>query len=75
MLLSPIVAIGLRMVSFSGASDSIMHAAAGRFSAAIPLLLENGADPNARDHSDKSALDLNNLGAIAMLNLATKTSR
>jgi ankyrin repeat protein len=57
---------------------ALMHAAAGRFSDAIPLLLENGADPNARDHSDKSALDLanasNNLGAIAMLNLATKTS-
>jgi hypothetical protein len=55
-----------------------MHAPAGRFSDAIPLLLESGANPNACDYSCKSALDLanasNNLGAIAMLNLATKTS-
>lgn len=57
---------------------ALMHAAAGRFSDAIPLLSESGADPNARDNSGKSALDLanasNNLGAIAMLDLATKTS-
>lgn len=57
---------------------ALMHAAAGRFSDAIPVLLENGADPNARDYSGKNALDLanasNNLGALAMLNLATRTS-
>jgi ankyrin repeat protein len=57
---------------------ALMHAAAGPFSDAIPLLLESGADPSIRDDSGKSALDLanaaNNLGAVAMLNLATKTS-
>jgi ankyrin repeat protein len=57
---------------------ALMHAAAGRFSDAIPLLLESGADLNARDAEGKTALDLadsmNNLGAIAMLSVATKTS-
>jgi ankyrin repeat protein len=57
---------------------ALMHAAAGRFSDAIPLLIESGADPNARDNEGKTALDLadasNNLGAIAMLSLAMKTS-
>ena len=55
-----------------------MHAAAGHLSDAIPLLLENGADPNARDYEGSSALDLadksNNLGAIAMLSLAVRRS-
>jgi ankyrin repeat protein len=55
-----------------------MHAAASCCSHAIPLLLENGADPNARDKEGKTALDLanasNNLGAIAVLSVATKTS-
>jgi hypothetical protein len=45
---------------------------------AIPLLLENGADPNTRDKEGKTALDLadasNNLAAIAVLSVATKTS-
>jgi ankyrin repeat protein len=57
---------------------ALMHAAAGRFSDAIPLLLENGADPSVRDNEGKTALDLanasNNLGAIAMLSVAMKTS-
>ena len=55
-----------------------MHAAASYFSDAIPVLLENGADPNARDNEGNSALELadksNNLGAIAMLSLAVKRS-
>jgi ankyrin repeat protein len=57
---------------------ALMHASAGRFSDAIPLLLENGADPNLRNNEGKTALDLanasNNLGAIAMLSVAMKTS-
>jgi Ankyrin repeats (3 copies) len=55
---------------------ALMHAAAGSFSNTIPLLLENGADFNLRDNAGKTALDLadasNNLGAIAMLSVATK---
>jgi ankyrin repeat protein len=57
---------------------AVMHAAASCCSHAIPLLLENGADPNARDKEGKTALDLadasNNLAAIAVLSVATKTA-
>jgi ankyrin repeat protein len=57
---------------------AVMHAAASCCSHAIPLLLENGADPNAHDKDGKTALDLadasNNLAAIAVLSVATKTA-
>jgi ankyrin repeat protein len=57
---------------------AVMHAAASCCSHAIPLLLENGADPDARDREGKTALDLadasNNLAAIAILSVTTKTS-
>jgi ankyrin repeat protein len=62
----------------SNGRTALMHAAAGRFSDAMPLLLEHGADPSARDNESKTALDLadasNNLGAIAMLSVATNKS-
>jgi hypothetical protein len=58
---------------------ALMHAAGSRYSTAMPLLLENGADVTARDNEGHSALDLadtsNNLGAIAMLSIAVKRSR
>ena len=62
----------------SNGRTALMHAAAGNFSDAIPFLLENGADPNVKNNEGKTALDLadtsNNLGAIAMLSVAVKTT-
>jgi len=53
-----------------------MHACAGGYVDAIPLLLENGADVNARDDDRKTALDLarisKNQAAIKLLSTAEK---
>jgi ankyrin repeat protein len=55
---------------------ALMHACAGPYVDALPLLLENGADPNVRDAEGKTALDLalisNNQSAIKLLSAVKK---
>ena len=54
----------------------MMHSCAGPYVDAIPLLLENGADPDVRDAEDRTALDLalisNNQAAMKLLSAVRK---